>query len=96
MQVVPKDRFERLARLGPSRSAERPLFVPVILTPEPEAPRSDELSVRPKPRKRRRQSEGASIELEIDVIVLALPAKYRPAVLSAEPMKTHYASKSET
>ncbi len=28
--------WRRLARLGPSRSAERPLFVPVIVAPEPE------------------------------------------------------------
>ncbi len=51
--------WRRLARLGSCRSAERPLFVPVVVTPEPEAPRSDELSACPKPRKRRRQSERA-------------------------------------
>ena len=62
--------WRRLARLGPSSSAERPLFVPVIVTPKPEAPPSNEPSTGAKPRRRRRRSEGASIELEIDGVVV--------------------------
>jgi len=42
--------WRRLARLDPSRSAERPLFVPVIVSPEPEAPAISEPSTGPKPR----------------------------------------------
>ena len=75
--------WRRLARLGPSRSAERPLFVPVIVTPEPEPPPSDERSTRPKPRKRRRQSEGASIELEIDGVVVRVGRDADAGVIAA-------------
>ena len=75
--------WRRLARLGPSHSAERPLLVPVIVTSEPEAPRSDELSERPKPRKRRRQSEGASIELEIDGVVVRVGRDADAGVIAA-------------
>ena len=60
--------WRRLARLGPSRSAERPVFVPVIVAPEPEPP-GNEPATPSKPRRRRR-SEGASIELEIDGVVV--------------------------
>ena len=62
--------WRRLARLGPPRSAEWPLFVPVIVSPEPEAPPSNEPSTAPKPRRCRRRSEGASIELKIDGVVV--------------------------
>ena len=61
--------WRRLARVGPSRSAERPLFVPVIMAPEPEPP-GNEPSTHSKPRRRRRRSEGAGIELEIDGVVV--------------------------
>jgi transposase len=62
--------WRRLARLGPSRSAERPLFVPVIVASEPEAVPRDGASTGPKPRRRRRRSEGAGIELEIAGVVV--------------------------
>ena len=62
--------WRRLARLGPSHSAERPLFVPVIVVSEPEAPPHDEAPTGPKPRRRRHRSEGASIEVEIDGVVV--------------------------
>ena len=57
--------WRRLARLGPSRSVERPLFVPVIVAPEAEAPPSNELVAGSNARRRPRRSEGASIEFEI-------------------------------
>ena len=62
--------WRRLARLGSSLPAERPLFVPVIVAPEPEAPPRDQAPIGPKPRKRRRRSEGASIELEINGVMV--------------------------
>ena len=62
--------WRRLARLGSSSSTVRPLFVPVIVTPEPEAPPSDDLPAGSKPRRRRRRTEGAPIELEIDGVVV--------------------------
>ena len=65
--------WRRLARLGPSRCVERPLFVPVIVAPEPVAPEPvaprNEPPTPSKPRRRRR-NEGASIELEIDGVVV--------------------------
>ena len=60
--------WRRLARLGPSRSAERPVFVPVIVAPEPEPP-GNEPATLSKPR-RRRWNQGASIEVEIDGVVV--------------------------
>lgn len=60
--------WRRLARLGPSRCVEWPLFVPVIVAPEPEPP-CNELPTPSKPRRRRR-NEGASIELEIGGVVV--------------------------
>lgn len=75
--------WRRLARLGLSRSAERPLFVPVVVTPEPEAPPSDKLSTRPKPRKRRRQSKGASIEFEIGGVVVRVGRDADAGVIAA-------------
>ena len=62
--------WRRSARVEPSRCAERPLFVPVIVSPEPEAPATGEPSTGPKLRKGRRRTEGASIELEIDGVVV--------------------------
>ncbi len=62
--------WRRLARLRSSSSTVRPLFVPVIVTPEPEAAPGIEPSVNGKPRKRRRRNERASIELEIDGVVV--------------------------
>ncbi len=62
--------WRRLARLAPSRFAERPLFVPVIVASEPDAVPRDEASTGPKPRRRRRRSEGAGIELEIAGVVV--------------------------
>jgi hypothetical protein len=58
----------RLARLGPSRCGERPLFVPVIVAPEPEPPRNEPPTLSKS--RRRRRNEGASIELEIDGVVV--------------------------
>ena len=62
--------WRRLARLGPSRSAERPLFVPVIVAPGPKALPGDEPSTGAKLRRRRRRSEEASIVLEIDGVMV--------------------------
>ena len=62
--------WRRLARLGPSLPAERPLFVPVIVAPEPEAPPRDEAPTGPKPRRRRKRTEEASIEVEIAGVVV--------------------------
>lgn len=62
--------WRRLARLGPSRSAERPMFVPVIVATGPKALPGDEPSTGAKPRRRRRRSEDASIELEIDGVMV--------------------------
>ena len=71
----------RLARLGPSRSVERPLFVPVVVTTEPDPSTKAERSASPKPRKRRRRSEEATIELEIGgVLVRVGTAKSGPTV----------------
>ena len=62
--------WRRLARLGSSLPAERPLFVPVIVASEPEAPPRDEAPTGPKPRRRRRRTEEASIEVEIGGVVV--------------------------
>ena len=62
--------WRRLARLGSSLPAERPLFVPVIVASEPEAPPRDEAPTGPKPRRRRKRIEEASIEVEIDGVVV--------------------------
>ncbi len=75
--------WRRLARLGPSRSAEPPLFVPVIVAPEPEAPRHRGAATGPKPRRRRRRSEGASIELEIDGVVVRVGRDADAGVIAA-------------
>ena len=76
--------WRRLARLGPSRSAERPAFVPVIVAPEPE-PLGNEPATPSKPRRRRHQ--GASIEVEIDGVVVRVgrdaDARAIAAVISA-------------
>ena len=59
--------WRRLAQ--PPRSCEAgepPLFVPVVVSPEPEVASHPATPSPPKPCKRRRRSKGASIELEID------------------------------
>ncbi len=61
--------WRRLARLGPSRSAERPLFVPVIVTSEPELP-GKEPPTPSKPLRHRHRNEGAGIEVVIDGVVV--------------------------
>ena len=70
--LTPQQLFSwlRLARLGPSRSIERPLFVPVIVAPGPKAPPGDAPFTGGKPRRRPRRSEEASIELEIDGVMV--------------------------
>ena len=60
----------RLARLGPSRLAKRPLFVLVVVAPGPKALPGDEPSTAAKPRRRRRRSEEANIEPEIDGVMV--------------------------
>lgn len=63
--------WRRLAQ--PQRSCEAgepPLFVPVVVSTEPEVAPNPAASMPPKSRKRRRRSEGASIELEIDGVVV--------------------------
>ena len=67
--------WRRLARLGASRPAERPLFVPVIVAPKPEPPNAElptpsKLSKLSKPRKRRRRIEAAAIKVEIDGVMV--------------------------
>jgi transposase len=62
--------WRRLARLGPSRSVEAPLFVPAVISTEAETPAGPGSATAPKPRRRRRRSEGAAIELEIAGVVV--------------------------
>ena len=48
--------WRRLARAEPFRSAVPPLFVPVIVTSEPEGPTGEETLAGPKPRRRRKRT----------------------------------------
>ena len=77
--------WRRLARVGSSSTlpAERPLFVPVIVASEPDAPLRDEAPTGPKPHRRRRRSEGASIEVEIDGVVVRLGRDADAGVIAA-------------
>lgn len=62
--------WRRLARLGPSRSVEPPLFVSAVVSTEPKTPAGHGSATAPKPRKHRRRSAGAGIELEIGGVVV--------------------------
>lgn len=75
--------WRRLARLGSSLPAERPLFVPVIVASEPEALLRDEAPTGPKPRRRRRRGEEASIEVEIDGVVVRVGRHADAGVIAA-------------
>ena len=74
--------WRRLARLGPSSSAERPLFVPVLVASEPEPPGHEPLTPA-KPRRRRHRSERAGIELEIDGVVVRVGRDADAGVIAA-------------
>ncbi len=60
--------WRRLARPQASRSAERSLFVPAIVSPEP--PLKNGPSAASGPRGRRRRTGTASIELEVGGVVV--------------------------
>lgn len=62
--------WRRLARPQPSRAAERPLFVPVVVSPERELPPKGGPSAGSRSRGRRRRTGAASIELEIGGVVV--------------------------
>ncbi len=62
--------WRRLARFQAARSVERPLFVPVVVSPEPEALAVSERSTGSKTRRRRRRTKGSSIELEMNGVVV--------------------------
>jgi transposase len=62
--------WRRLARPQPSRPAERPLFVPVIVSPEPEPMSKGGRLVGQGARGKRRRTSGASIELEVGGVVV--------------------------
>ena len=62
--------WRRLARSQPSRPAERSLFVPVIVSPELEAPSKGGPSMGSGSRGRRRRTSAASIELEVGGVVV--------------------------
>ena len=62
--------WRRLARHQLSHPSERSLFVPVIVSLEPEAPALSEPSTAPKPRRRRRRTEGVGIEFEVSGVVV--------------------------
>ncbi len=69
--------WRRLARAEPFRSAAPPLFVPVIMASEPDAPTG------PKPRRRLRRGEEASIEVEIDGVVVRVGRHADAGVIAA-------------
>ena len=75
--------WRRLARSQPSRSAERPLFVPAIVSSEPEAlPKGD----RPKSqgsRGCRRRTGASSIELEVGGVVVRIGRDADAGTISA-------------
>ncbi len=62
--------WRRLARPQPSRPVERSLFVPVIVSPEPEASSEGGPSAGSESRGRRRRTGAASIELEMSGVVV--------------------------
>jgi len=62
--------WRRLARPQPPRPDERPLFVPVIVSPEPEALPKVGCSRDQGARGKRRRTGAASIELEVSGVVV--------------------------
>ncbi len=75
--------WRRLARLQPSRSAERSLFVPVIVSPEPEPPSKGGPSPGSGSRGRRRRTGAASIELEVGGVVVRVGRDADPGAIAA-------------
>ena len=92
--------WRRLAQ--PQRSCEAeepPLFVPVVMSPEPEVASRPATPSATKPCKGRRRSEGASIELKIDGVVVRVgrdaDAGAIAAVISALKAGTVFAFRSK-
>ena len=75
--------WRRLARAEPFRSAAPPLFVPVIVASEPDAPLRDEAPTSPKPPRRRRRGKEASIQVEIDGVVVRVGRGADAGVIAA-------------
>ncbi len=62
--------WRRLARPEPSGFSERSLFVPVIVSSEPESPPKGGRPAGSKARHKRRRTSAASIELEMSGVVV--------------------------